>query len=49
MTGSPLRADRVYLGFQYALLHPDPGPPPRRPLPPGREELNPGWGTAQRR
>ncbi|GAB1822910.1 hypothetical protein [Herbidospora sp. RD11066] len=26
-----LRADRIYLGWQYLLLHPDPGPPPKRP------------------
>ncbi|MFD0887609.1 hypothetical protein ACFQ08_23970, partial [Streptosporangium algeriense] len=28
-----LQADRIYLGWQYALLHPDPGPAPRRPSP----------------
>ncbi|WP_165970230.1 hypothetical protein [Nonomuraea terrae] len=28
-----LQADRIYLGWQYILLHPDPGPPPRRPSP----------------
>jgi hypothetical protein len=26
-----LQADRIYLGWQYALLYPDPGPPPKRP------------------
>ena len=26
-----LRPDRVYLGWQYALLYPHPGPWPRRP------------------
>jgi hypothetical protein len=26
-----LQADRIYLGWQYVLLHPDPGPPPKRP------------------
>jgi hypothetical protein len=45
----PLRPDRVYLGWQYALLHPHPGPSPRRPTPPPREQLNPGWVSAQRR
>ncbi|WP_433499505.1 hypothetical protein ACQP1K_03950 [Sphaerimonospora sp. CA-214678] len=25
------QADRIYLGWQYALLYPDPGPPPKRP------------------
>ncbi|MFC7381895.1 hypothetical protein [Sphaerisporangium rhizosphaerae] len=28
-----LQADRIYLGWQYAMLFPDPGPPPRRPSP----------------
>ncbi|NUP82108.1 MAG: hypothetical protein HOV96_31675 [Nonomuraea sp.] len=28
-----LQADRIYLGWQYILLHPDPGPPPKRPSP----------------
>ncbi|MFI6501994.1 hypothetical protein [Nonomuraea typhae] len=28
-----LQADRIYLGWQYVLLHPDPGPPPKRPSP----------------
>ncbi|WP_240197439.1 hypothetical protein [Nonomuraea lactucae] len=28
-----LQADRIYLGWQYMLLHPDPGPPPKRPSP----------------
>ena len=41
--------DRVYLGWEYAVLHPHPGPPPRRPVPPGQERLDPGWVLAQRR
>ncbi len=45
----PFRADRVYLGWQHALVHPDPGPPPRRPVPPEQEQLNQGWVAAQRR
>jgi hypothetical protein len=50
MTRTPVfRAGRVYLGWQYALAHPDPGPPPRRPVPPEQEQLNPGWLAAQRR
>jgi hypothetical protein len=50
MTGEPpFRAGRIYLGWQYALAHPDPGPPPRRPVPAGQEQLNPGWLAAQRR
>jgi hypothetical protein len=48
-TAPALRADRVYLGWQYALVHPHPGPAPRRPTPPAREQLNPGWVAAQRR
>ena len=50
MTGDRVfRAGRVYLGWQYALAHPDPGPPPRRPTPAEQEQLNPGWLAAQRR
>jgi hypothetical protein len=50
MTGDRVfRAGRVYLGWQYAQAHPDPGPPPRRPTPAEQEQLNPGWLTAQRR
>jgi len=44
-----VRADRVYIGWQYAPLHPDPGPLPRRPAPPAAEQINPGWVGAQRR
>jgi hypothetical protein len=43
------RADRLYLGWQFATPHPDPGPPPRRPTPPEHERLNPDWAVAQRR
>jgi hypothetical protein len=39
----------VYLGWQYAPLHADPGPLPRRPTPPPAEQLNQGWVDAQRR
>ena len=50
MTGAPaFRAGRIYLGWQYALAHPDPGPPPRRPVPTEQEQLSPGWLAAQRR
>jgi hypothetical protein len=41
--------ERLYLGWQYATPHPDPGPPPRRPTPPEAERLNPDWASAQRR
>ena len=46
---TPHQADRVYLGWEYAVLHPHPGPPPRRPVPPGQERLDPGWVAAQQR
>jgi hypothetical protein len=44
-----VRSDRVYIGWQYAPMHADPGPLPRRPVPPPAEQLNPGWVDAQRR
>ena len=46
---TPRQPDRVYLGWEYAVLHPHPGPPPRRPVPPGQERLDPGWVLAQQR
>src|SRR5262249_57067565 len=50
MTGVPAcRAGRVYRGWQYAVAHPAPGPPPRRPVPAEPEQVNPGWLAAQRR
>jgi hypothetical protein len=49
VTAGRFRADRVYLGWQHALLHPEPGPRPRRPVPPDQEQLNPGWVAAQHR
>lgn len=45
----PFRPDRVYLGWQYTLLSPHPGPQPKRPTPPEQEQLNPEWVAAQRR
>ncbi|QYC38338.1 hypothetical protein Nocox_03545 [Nonomuraea coxensis DSM 45129] len=44
-----LQADRIYLGWQYLLLHPDPGPPPKRPSPasPGEEPAATGPDAAQ--
>lgn len=41
--------DRLYLGWQYATPNQDPGPPPRRPVPPEREQLSADWLAAQRR
>ena len=49
MTPGPFPPGRVYLGWQYELRHEDPGRPPRRPVPPDPERLNPGWVAAQRR
>jgi hypothetical protein len=46
---SRVEAGRVYLGWQHALLNPDPGALPRRPEPPELEQLNQGWVAAQRR
>ena len=45
----PASADRLLVGYQYVVPHPDPGPPPRRPIPPEQERLNPDWAAAQRR
>ena len=44
-----IRPDRVYLGWQYAVQHPDPGPAPRRPASPAEVQLDEGWVAAQRR
>jgi hypothetical protein len=46
---TPHPAGRLYLGWQYATPFPEPGPPPRRPVPPEQERLSPGWSAAQRR
>jgi hypothetical protein len=39
----------LYLGWQYATPHADPGPPPRTPVPPERQRLSQDWLAAQRR
>jgi hypothetical protein len=44
-----VRPDRLYVGWQYAPLHADPGPLPRRPAPSAAEQLNQGWVDAQQR
>jgi hypothetical protein len=44
-----MTGDRVWLGWQFALPHPDPGPRPRRPAPPEHLRVDPGWVAAQRR
>jgi hypothetical protein len=45
--------ERLYLGWQYATPHADPGPPPRVPAsvdrPPVRYPAGDGWLAAQRR
>ncbi|GII02979.1 hypothetical protein [Planobispora takensis] len=45
-----LQADRIYLGWQYALLDPDPGPAPRRPSPAEDPipEIDPEWMRRER-
>jgi hypothetical protein len=37
------------LGWEYATPYPDPGPPPRRPVPQQRPQLSADWLAAQRR
>jgi len=49
VTAGSAPAGQVCLGWQYELLHADPGPPPPRPVPPDPERLNPDWLAAQRR
>jgi len=44
----PVQPVSTCLGWQYAVAHADPGLPPRRPVPPEPERLNPGWLAAQR-
>jgi hypothetical protein len=39
----------LYLGWEYATPYPDPGPPPRRPVPQQRPQLSADWLAAQRR
>jgi hypothetical protein len=49
MTAAPFRPQRVYLGWQPVPWAGDPGPPPRRPVPPQPHQLVAGWVAAQRR
>ncbi|GAA3530285.1 hypothetical protein GCM10022419_006570 [Nonomuraea rosea] len=42
-----LQADRIYLGWQYIVLHPDPGPPPKRPSPVQESQTATGPDPAQ--
>jgi hypothetical protein len=48
VTAGSFQPGKIYLGWQYAVLHDDPGGPPRRPVPPDPERLNSGWLAAQR-
>ncbi|WP_245966334.1 hypothetical protein [Sphaerisporangium album] len=47
-----LQADRIYLGWQYAMLYPEPGPPPKRPspedVPEEPAEVDPAWVRRER-
>ncbi|GII85325.1 hypothetical protein Ssi03_33150 [Sphaerisporangium siamense] len=48
-----LQADRIYLGWQYATLYPEPGPPPKRPSPEDIPEeptslVDPAWVRRER-
>jgi hypothetical protein len=49
VTPASFQPGQVSLGWQHELLHADPGLPPRRPVPPDPERVNPGWLAAQRR
>jgi hypothetical protein len=40
---------RVYVGWQFAIPYADPGPRPKRPVPPERNDVSPAWVAAQRR
>jgi hypothetical protein len=42
-------AGGICIGWQYATPHQEPGPPPRRPVPPERAQLSAAWLEAQRR
>jgi hypothetical protein len=51
-SGSGVRlvhSDRVYVGWRYARVHPEPGPPPRRPKPPEAVAISEEWLAEQRR
>jgi hypothetical protein len=43
------RPDRVYLGWQYALTSPEPGPPPGRPPAAAADGVSVAWVAAQHR
>jgi hypothetical protein len=43
-----LQPGRVYVGWRYAQVHDDPGPPPKRPTPPESEKVDRAWLVSQR-
>jgi hypothetical protein len=43
-----LQPGRVYVGWRYAQVHDDPGPPPKRPTPPESEQVDREWMLSQR-
>lgn len=43
-----LQPGRVYVGWRYAQVHDDPGPPPKRPTPPESEQVDRAWVASQR-
>jgi hypothetical protein len=43
-----LQPGRVYVGWRYAQVHDDPGPPPKRPTPPESEQVDREWMASQR-
>jgi hypothetical protein len=43
-----LQPGRVYVGWRYAQVHDDPGPPPKRPTPPEMEHVDRKWVASQR-
>ncbi len=44
-----LQPGRVYVGWRYAQVHDDPGPPPKRPTPPESEQVDKEWMASERR
>ncbi|MCO6011596.1 hypothetical protein NE236_42265 [Actinoallomurus purpureus] len=44
-----LQPGRVYVGWRYAQVHDDPGPPPKRPTPPEVEAVTPEWVMPKQR
>jgi hypothetical protein len=49
LPGTPAPTVELHLGWQYAAPQAEPGPPPRRPVPPERQQLSSDWLAAQRR